>query len=183
MRNYLLDAPSWLSGLIAGLLYGVLFGLAVRVVADESWTSALVAGAVTAPAFGILMGLVSRRTKRLLAPVDGDGLDRNQRGVALRAAQRGQVPSDPAVRAAAVVFARRQLAQSEARWVRVTLVVGSVFLVLSAVLNLLDGDGRWWGAVLPLCGVAVFVFVLAQPRRLRRRIAALSADQADETSD
>ncbi|MGC4942274.1 hypothetical protein [Kribbella sp. DT2] len=178
MRTYLLDASNWLVGLVSGLAYGVLFGLAVRFLMDESWTAALVAGAAPAPAFGLAMGLVNRRTKRLFGPFEGDTLDRKQRGRALRAAQWGPIPDDPEVRAVAARFARRQLAQAEPRWVRVTLVVGVVFLLASSVLGLIDDDIEWRRVILPLCGVAVCGVALLQPRFLRRRIAHLESDQA-----
>ncbi|GAB3838444.1 hypothetical protein GCM10028799_79090 [Kribbella italica] len=183
MRSHLLDASNWLVGLLSGLAYGVLFGLATRFLMGENWSAALIAGGATAPAFGLAMGLVNRRMKRLMAPVEGGALDRKQRGLALRAAQWGPIPDDPSVRAAAVEFARRQVAQADRRWARVTLIVGAVFLGLSSVLSLLDDDGDWLGVVLPLCGAATFVYLLFQPRLLRRRIAALSSNQPGDDSD
>lgn len=91
----------WLTGILSGLLYGVLFALATRYLASEDRTTAVIAGAVTGPPFGILMTIVQRRTDRLFSSVPGD-LTREQRRAATRASRRGPVPTDPAVRAAAL---------------------------------------------------------------------------------
>lgn len=57
---------------------------------------------------------------------------------------------------------------------RVGLVVMPIFLVLSAVVALLDDDRQWWSGVPQLAGAAVFGLMAFEPRRLRRRLAVLS---------
>ncbi|MET7280068.1 hypothetical protein ABZS29_17675 [Kribbella sp. NPDC005582] len=57
-----------------------------------------------------------------------------------------------------------------------TVVVGPIFLVLSSALTLLDGDREWWTVVLRLGGAALLIWAGFEPRRLRRRVAVLSAN-------
>lgn len=163
----------WFTGILTGLVYGVLFALATRYLASESWTTAVIAGAATGPPFGIVMMIVQRRIDRLLSSLPGD-LTRKQRRAAARAAGRGPVPTDPAVRAAALNFARQQLERYQSRWMRVALVVVPLFLVLSSVAALLDDDREWWSGIPQLAGAAAFGLMAFEPRRLRRRVAVLS---------
>jgi hypothetical protein len=164
----------WLAGILSGLLYGVLFALATRYLASEDWTTAAIAGAVTGPAFGIVMAITRRRADRQFSSWPGD-LTKEQRRAAGRASRRGPVPADSVVRAAALDFARQQLERYQPRWMRVTLVVAPIFLVLSAVSALLDDDRQWWSGIVQLVCAAMFVLIAFEPRRLRRRIAVLSA--------
>ncbi|MFI5706561.1 hypothetical protein [Kribbella sp. NPDC051620] len=164
---------TWLTGILTGLLYGVLFALATRYLITHHWTSALIAGAATGIPFGIVMTVVQRRTKALFASLPGD-LTRQQRGRAVRASRRGPVPADPAVRAAALEFARRQLERYQTRWMRVLLVVLPILFVLTAVSNLLGDDRSWWRAVPQLAAAVAFTVMAFEPRRLRRRIALLT---------
>jgi membrane associated rhomboid family serine protease len=172
--------PNWAVGTLSGILYGVLFALVTHYLMDLRWTGALVAGGIGAPFFGVAMGFLSRQMKRMMAPtVGGDELTRKQRQIAFRAAQRGPIPEDPAVRAAAAEYARRHLDQAERRWTRFVIAFGAFFLLVSCVVGLFDDDRPWWRALLPLCGAALFSYLLFQPRRLRRRIAALTAEQPE----
>jgi hypothetical protein len=164
---------TWLTGILAGLLYGVLFALAAHYLVSEDWTAAVIAGAVTGPLFGLVMAIVQRRTDRLFSSLPGD-LTRKQRQAATRASRRGPVPADPAIRAAALDLAHRQLERYQTRWMRVALVAVPIFLVLSAVASRLDDDHQWWSGLVQLAGAALFGFMAFEPRRLRRRVAALS---------
>jgi hypothetical protein len=168
---------TWLTGILTGLLYGVLFALAMHYLAAEDWNAAVIAGAVTGPPFGIVVTILQRRTNRLMSTLPSD-LTKKQRQTAARASRRGPVPTDPAVRAAALNFAHQQLERYGARWMRVALVVAPLFLVLSAVAALLDDDRQWWSGILQLAGAAMFGFMAFEPRRLRRRVAVLSAPAA-----
>ncbi|MGW6278386.1 hypothetical protein [Kribbella sp. NPDC055071] len=163
---------TWLTGVLSGLLYGVLFALAARYLIAHTWTSALIAGAATGVPFGVAMVIMRRRADRFLAALPGD-LTREQRRAALRSSRGGPVPDDPAVRAAALDSAVRQLERYKARWFRALLIVVPALLLLSAVLILLDRDHAWWTASPQLAGVAVLVLLALEPRRLRRRIAVL----------
>ncbi|WP_328328727.1 hypothetical protein OHA70_04265 [Kribbella sp. NBC_00382] len=169
---------TWLTGILSSLLYGVLFALGTHYLMHLSWTAALVAGAVSGPPFGVLMAIMQRRTDRLFSSLPGD-LSRQQGRAAARASRRGSVPTDPAVRAAALDFARRQLERYQSRWMRLLLIVVPILFVLIAVSTLLDDDRPWWRAVPQLLGAATFGFIAFEPRRLRRRVAVLSA--ADNT--
>jgi hypothetical protein len=183
MRMSPQDLPSWAVGTLSGILYGVLFALAARYLMELRWTGALIVGGIQAPLFGAAMGFVSRQMKHLVAPTaGGDELTRKQRGIALRAAQRGPIPADPAVRAAAAEYARRHLDQAEKRWHRILIAFGAFFLLVSFVVGVFDDDRPWWRALLPLCGAAVCSYLLFQPRHLRRRITALTAEQPEDES-
>ncbi|GAB3830622.1 hypothetical protein [Kribbella italica] len=87
------------------------------------------------------------------------------------------MPADPEVRAAALASAQRQLQWMSARWVRVVLGFMTGSAVLSLVLEVLDDDRGW--RLLPRVGtLVVFGFLALQPRLLRRRVKALSLDDA-----
>ncbi|WP_432946492.1 hypothetical protein ACQPXM_08375 [Kribbella sp. CA-253562] len=183
MRISSQDVPSWVAGTVAGVMYGVLFALGTHYLGDVGWTAALIMGGIGAPFFGVAMGFVSRQLKQTIAPTaGGDELTRKQRGIALRAAQRGPIPADPAVRAAAAEYARRHLDQADKRWTRILIAFGAFFLLVGFVVGLVDDDRPWWRALPALCGVVLFAYLLIQPRHLRRRIAALTADQPDDES-
>ncbi|MFI5734052.1 hypothetical protein ACIA49_28310 [Kribbella sp. NPDC051587] len=163
----------WALGLGAGLLYGVLFGLAIHYLEAESWKSAVVAAVITGPPLGVTMVLLQRRWGALIPSIDTN-LTREQRRTAFQASRRGPVPTDPAIRAAALVAARRQLDRYRSRLFRVFLFVMPVFLVLSGVLTLLDDDREKWRAILPLAGAVLLSWSAFEPRRLRRRVKLLS---------
>lgn len=184
MPNRLLEAPYWLVGLLSGLLYGALMGLALRYLAAEEWPAVLIFGAVTALLLGVAMGFIVRRAQRTLSAVGGDALSREQRLAATKATQHGRIPSDPAVRAVAVELARRDLARVEAKWPRVVMIIATVGVVLGAVMTFLDGDSDWWRAIPPLGLAVLLIFQLVfWPRRLRRRVAALSVDPSTGRPD
>jgi hypothetical protein len=177
------NLPSWAVGTLLGILYGVVCALGTRYLFDLRWTGALIVGGIGAPLFGVAMGFLNRQMRQLMAPTaGGDELTRKQRGMALRAAQRGPIPEDPAVRAAAAEYARRHLHQAEKRWNRIMIAFGAFFLLASFVVGVFDDDRPWWRSLLPLCGAAVFSYLLFQPRRLRRRITALTAEQPQDES-
>jgi hypothetical protein len=119
------------------------------------------------------MVLIRRRWGALIPSIDPT-LTREQRRTAFRASRRGPIPTDPAIRAAALAAARQQLDRYRSRLFRVFLVVMPVFLVLSAVLTLLDDDREKWRAILPLAGAVLLTWAAFEPRRLRRRINLLS---------
>ncbi|GAB2615100.1 hypothetical protein [Kribbella endophytica] len=171
------DVPSWLVGLLSGLFYGVAFGLGVRYLAPVGWTTAVIAGAVGGPLFGLMMFAVAEKTNHFLKPAAG--LTREQNVAALRAAQWGPVPTDPVIRAAALVFAQRQLKWIGATWIRVLLGFVLLSAVLSLVLDILDDDRGWWPLIPRVGTVLVLGFFAFQPSLLRRRVKALSADGAD----
>ncbi|GAA3591178.1 hypothetical protein GCM10022235_73070 [Kribbella ginsengisoli] len=170
----------WLTGILSGLLYGVLFGVGTHYLMHLRWSAALIAGAASGPPFGVLIALVKRRGDRALSSLPGD-LTRKERQAAVRAALRGPVPTDPAIRAAALDYGRRQLDRYRTRWMRVLLILMPILFVLLAVSTLLDDDRPWWRAIPQLLGAAAFGVMAFERRRLRRRVAELSA--ADNTGD
>jgi hypothetical protein len=167
---------------LSGLGYGILFALGLRYLGSVGWTAALVAGVITGPLFGVGMAVFGQQMQRLLAPSD-DGLSRDKRGTAIRASQCGPVPSDPAVRAAALEFARRQLALLGPRWIRFVIGLVVASSVLDLGLTVLDNDRDWWQLIRQVCGVVIPAALLFQPRHLRRRIALLSDERSDTPAD
>lgn len=170
----------WLTGILSGLLYGALFTLGTHYLLRVGWSPALVAGAVSGPPFGVLMAIAQQRVNRVCSSLPGD-LTHAQRRAAARASRRGPVPTDPAVRAAALALARRQLDRYRTRWMRVLMIAVPILFALTAISTLLDEDRPWWRAGPQLLGAATFGFIAFEPRRLRRRVAVLSPPAEVET--
>jgi hypothetical protein len=161
-----LHAPWWVLALVMGVPFGVAMGI-FAYVRDGNLPLALYMGAATGVFFGLLMGAVlarqNRRTRAAMAVAPG------QEQAVLRATNKGPVPSDPAVREAALRLLDGQRAQL-ARWRVPALVLFGLFAVLDAVAALM---GAWWLWL----GVALFVGLaalqLVAARRVERRIAVL----------
>jgi hypothetical protein len=172
VRNLLRDATDWQYGLCMGLLFGVLFGVGLRYPMGESWTVALVSAGLAGPPFGLAMALVRRRERRSMERFRSIDLTPKQQRLAQRAAWRGPVPSDPAVREAAAELARVQVRRLVAWWFR--LLAGLMFLVEVAALVLDVVAGDWSpGMVLKVAGALLFGFGLIGPRLLRKRLGVL----------
>lgn len=169
MRERLLHAPAWVLGLLNGSLFGLFWTAFTRYSDGDSWTSALVQGALMGLFFGAVMGRLQHRQQQGVRDVAGrspEGLSRRVR----RAAVRGPVPAEPAVREAARGLALAQLVQldRQRRWAPTFFVLVGL---LSAYLAMTDSPW-WWLAV-----VAWAVAAVGHPwlrSRLRRRTALLS---------
>lgn len=130
--------------------------------------AAVAGGVVGALLFGLAMGPFLAwlyRRARPAADAVPDGRHREVR----RAAARGPVPADPAVREAALRIVEYQLVESS-RYRGPAAVLLGLFTVLEAVAALIYTPWLWVGAVLFL---AILVLQARQPERLRRRIAEL----------
>ncbi|MEV6282726.1 hypothetical protein [Kribbella sp. NPDC051770] len=66
-----------------------------------------------------------------------------------------------------------QLGRVDTRWFRLAAVLLLVVELLSTVLHIIDGDS-WPRTLLTACGAVLFGSFLVYPRRLRRRLEALS---------
>ena len=172
MRTWLLTAPRWVHQVTSGVLFAVVWtGISLAEDHDAPW--ATVGGVVAGVLFGLLMGAWSHRTAQGTRVAIGE-LTPHERRVAARAGWRGDVPADPAVRAAAVRMIDHQLALYLPLRA-FTLVVGAVFLA-GYVLAALISSPWWWLAAAFWAGM--LALSLLAPSRLRRRRALLTGAPA-----
>lgn len=168
VRTWLLNAPRWALGLVSGLAFAVPWTLASWLLQGLAWESALVGGVVAGVVFGALMGRVQHRRNADRRRAIG-GLSADQARQAQRAARRGPVPGDPAVRVAAEEIVSAQLAEFEGqRWWAPAFFGG--LAVLAGVLAVVEGP--WWWLGVLLFG-AFLLEHLRMRRRLQRRLAEL----------
>lgn len=163
--------PWWLLSLTLGLYFAAVT-LIADLVFDRSswngdWTGLVVAHLLGGAVFGAVMGPVTaRKDRQEREAVGADRQDHRRASAALRG--RG-VPPDARVRELAVRLGERRLAEMHhQQWASVVVAALLVLALLAAVL-----DSPWW-----LLGVLALAAVLAmswwEPRRLRRRLAALT---------
>lgn len=152
VRDRLLTAPAWVIGLLNGAVAGAMWVLINRVVWQETWAASALSGLLFGVVFGVITGPFQRRQWRGLREAAGrspEGLSKRIR----RAASRGPVPGDPAVRQAAHEVAVVQLRTFETQ-----RVWGPGFLLVMAVLGVflaVDGDPWWWVAAAAFVAAAV----------------------------
>ena len=166
MRDRLLNAPWWVLSLVSGASFAVVWA-GWRLLGD-SWPAALAQGALLGIVFGAVMGPVTHRQNRGLreaAAQSPEGLSTRVR----RAAFRGPVPADQAVRETArrVVVAQLRPLDRQRWW-------GPTFFVLVAVLGVALGlaDSPWWFLPVPFWIAAACGHVLLR-QHLHRRAAVL----------
>ena len=169
MRTWLLTAPRWVHRVVSGVLFGGSTALVPGVRGDSSWPASLAGGVVAGLVFGLVMGSWSYRTARGTRAAIGD-LSPRERRTAARASWRGEAPTDPAVRDAAVRMIDHQLALYLPLRA-FTLVVGVLMLALYVVAAFVSST--WWWLVAPVWAGMVTLSLLA-PVRLRRRRAWLT---------
>jgi hypothetical protein len=166
-RFRLLRAPWWLLSLYSGALFGLLLWVIVGIAGADGPTAA-----TTGALIGLLSGLVTGpllvRLNRRVRPASTADPDRLHRAV-LRAAAGGPVPADPQVRAAALALATHQLAGA-LRYRRPVAGLLGLLTVLESAAALAYTPWLWVGAAVLL---AILVFQLRQPARLRRRVEEL----------
>lgn len=152
----------------AAVLFGA-FMMIFEVSRGYAWRSSAMIGLIAAGAGAVTMGLlVAWNRRRGSCPVE-PGLGNDQRQLAARAAYRGEVPADPAVRQAAVRFARQHLERARRYQTAATLLL-AVLLVTNVVEAVTMAPSYWyavglWGILLALR--------LWLPAHQRRRIRLL----------
>jgi H+/gluconate symporter-like permease len=167
-RFRLLRAPWWLLSLYTGVPSGLLLGVLAGLTGADGRTAAtfgLLTGVLSGSAMGPLLARIHRRAR----PV-ADAIPDGQHRAVLRAAARGPVPVDPEIRAAALALATHQLAGA-LRFRRPVAGLLGLLAVLESAAALAYTPWLWVGAALFL---AILVFQLRQPARLRRRIQELA---------
>ncbi|MCO1659382.1 hypothetical protein [Pseudonocardia humida] len=174
LRTRLLNAPWWVLALVTGVPFGVAMGVVVGV-RDGDLPLVLYTGAAAGVFFGLLMGVVPARQNRRVR--EAMAVAPRQEPAVLRAVGKGPVPTDPAVREAALRLATLQHEQL-ARWRIPGLVLFGMIAVLDAVVAIMSNPWVWlWVALF----VGFAALQLVAPRRVERRIAVLrDAGPADQ---
>jgi hypothetical protein len=171
MRIDPLNVSPRFAGAVTGLGFAVAFGVIAGIASPGDQLGMAAVGLISGALIGLTTGISVRRLQRRLAPAVV-GLSPEAAKDAFKRSQGGVLPTDPAVRLAALGIAARQLA-SMLRY-RIVLWIVAVCLAVPIVLSELDDDVEWWR---PWPGVVVLLFIGAQlyyrPRLLRRRIAVL----------
>jgi hypothetical protein len=150
MRDRWLTAPWWVRAFVMGGAFAALTGGASLVARNgPSLTWALVFGGVT----GFVGGIQDARRSRALRELVGS--DRaGTISAARRAAWRGPVPADPAVRAAALRIAEQRADEAQARRLPLVLLLLFVF-VAEVALAMFYRPWLWlivgWLAVVLAC--------------------------------
>ncbi len=171
MRDRLLNAPTWVVCLVAGLGFAVTNVITRLLFLGDPWTEAVVVGGLTGVAFGAVMGPVlvrqQRRARDAAGTASGAALRR-----ATRTAHRGAVPDDPELREAARRLALHQRGEllRQRRW---GLPVFLALVALAAWVAL-GGDAVYWWFAAGFLILATWAYAFL-PRRLARRAALLAA--------
>lgn len=169
MRDRLNLMPTWALLLIlwaiwaaTGFVMGALSGL------DPRWNAGLAGGLglIAAAAFTAGLKIRFRWENRALGDVSKD-----VRRLALRAAWKGPVPTDPEVRTAAIAVAEEQLRQM--RRTRPILIVALALGLVAVTGSAITGSPWQLLYNLPYIFVLVATFAVA-PRRLRKRLVLLA---------
>ncbi len=169
IRAYLVTAPDWVRGLVAGLLFGAVMTVGPWSDYHNGWAPRIIIGVIEGAIFGVLMGL---HAKRRFGAIRSElaSLPFDQRKTAMRAAVRGPAPAEPATRAAALHYVEHRRELTKRQWWSGIAVYG-VALVAAAVLALTDSP--WWWISCAFFA-PLLIGLLLSPRRFRSRIAVLS---------
>lgn len=175
LRARLLTAPWWVLSLLYGSVFGTATGLWSAISDPAPWQATVGGAVVGGLVFGGLLGPWTARQARSQREAMGD-LALRDTALVNRAARRGAVPQDPELRRAALRTSEHALGT-----VLGQRTFGIILFSVLAVMSLLFvRDSPWW-----LMATGVFVIALVgqwfTPRRLRHRIALLSAP--DDESD
>ncbi|SEL56151.1 hypothetical protein SAMN04515665_114123 [Blastococcus sp. DSM 46786] len=168
MNAWLLRAPWWQVGIVMGALLAPFSVLVFRLAGDRSWTAAVLMGVGVMVVCAPVLGFVTATTIRdSMAAVEE--VPEHQRAAVERAARRGPVPEDDALREAALHLVEDRLLTIYATRTRA--------LALPAVLALVTGflavaQSPWWWVGVAVAA-ALAVLVLVAPRRLERRAELL----------
>lgn len=163
------EVAGWISAVAGGVLFGVVMGAFTKH-DGSSWTGAGIGALLTGVPFGLTMAWWSARWQRGMKDAEGDMPDGKVR-LAHRAAMGGPVPEDEEIRSAALRIASRQLADytGRRRWL---LIIVPVLVLIGSVAGAVSESP--WGLLGALVPAAILYARWYWPKRLRRRIAALS---------
>jgi Flp pilus assembly protein TadB len=171
MRAYLSKAPRWITAPIIGLPFGIMMGIYTKIDGPTSWLGAVLGGLVGGVFFGAVMAFSLDKRRRSMRAAVGD-LPTGEAKAARRAADRGPIPTDPEIRAAAVRIATQQqldlLCPVSRRLFIVAMVLSLTFSVVGAVTE------SPWYLLYALVPALLLTSQWYLPRRIRRRIKLLS---------
>ncbi|HEY0617565.1 MAG TPA: hypothetical protein VGD15_08260 [Kribbella sp.] len=168
MRLYLSEPPRWVLAVLFGIPFGIGMGIVVKRDAS-TWAEAGIGALVMGVAFGLGMGFATDKWLRTMRAAEGH-LKREKVPSAHRAAQRGPVPDDPEVRAAALRIATQQL-DLDRRAPLLVIIPAALLLVGVVAASVTESPWHLLFAVVP--GLMLFGRWY-RPRQLRRRVALLS---------
>jgi hypothetical protein len=179
MRTFFSEPPRWLSSVYVGVLGGTGTGFFVKT-DGVSWTASGVIAAIAAiVSAAATWWWFEPRWRRERAQVEGD-LPAEKLGLARRAAERGPVPTDPEIRAAALRIASHNLTRSSQHpGPRLSTALGVVMAIATVGAAL---SGSLWAFLYAPTAAVVLYSGLYHPKQLRRRIELLSAP-ADTPAD
>ncbi len=171
MRSNPPGRPRWLTSTVAGLLGGA--GTLAFIRTDgESWTTSGVFAAISAVLCALGAWWIEPRWQREWAEVEGD-LPADKVELARRAAERGPVPTDPEIRAAALRIAAHRLTGSSFQpGPKATTALGVVMSVAAVGAAV---SGSLWTLLYTASAATMLYSGWLYPRKLRRRIQLLSA--------
>jgi hypothetical protein len=171
MRAALAVAPRWAQSVAAGVFFALMFALMYRAW-GEDWGTVIASGVVTSviySAFAYRTGLTrDRELRETLTP-----LNPARRRIAVRAAHRGPVPSDPAVLGAALDIAGYDLAHTKENRVFARIVMAA--LTVAAGVAAIVQSSPWWAIAAVLLAGSLTVHLIrgyTLPGRIDRLQAA-----------
>jgi hypothetical protein len=167
------DPPRWLRVAFAGLVGGAGTGLLIKT-DGVSWTTSGVVAVIGGIVFALAIWRFEPKWRRERAEIEG-GLPADKLRLARRAAERGPVPDDPEIRAAALRIASRDLNGSP--WhpgPKAATAMGVAMAIASVVAAF---SGSWRALPYALSACAMFYYGLYRPKQLRRRIELLTAPE------
>jgi protein-S-isoprenylcysteine O-methyltransferase Ste14 len=168
MNAWLMRLSRWQLAVVMAALICPFFVLLFRLGGDASWATALIMGVGVAVLCGpVLSYFVDHEMRRSLAV--GGPLTEDDRVLVERAARRGPVPNDNALREAALRVAENRLVvlrQTRSR------ALAASFVLVFATGILAIAQSPWWWIAVGAC-VAVLVLVLLAPARVQRRAELL----------
>jgi hypothetical protein len=168
VNAWLLRAPWWRLAAVMGALIAPFFVLLFGLTGDRSWTAAVLMGLGVGVVCAPVLGYITANQIQDSMAASGS-LSQSDRAVVERAARRGPVPEDDAVREAALRVVEDRL--MVLRGTRVPARTTAAILLLVAVLLAVVQSPWWWIAAV-FC-VGLLVLVLVAPARLQRRAEML----------
>lgn len=176
MRGERAQVAGWIPGVMGGVLFGVVMGAFTKH-DGSSWTAAGIGALVAGVPFGLAMAWWSARWQRGMKDAEGDLPDDRVR-LAHHAAMGGPMPEDEEIRSAALRIASRHLADYTGRSRWLFIIVPALVLIGSVAGAVSESP---WGLLGALVPAAILYARWYWPRRLRRRIAALSEARRETT--
>jgi hypothetical protein len=169
MRDYMSGAPKWVVAVIAGTFFGT--GVGIFIKSDgSSWTETIIGALVLGVAFGIPAAFWFDKERRESCAAEGD-LPTDKLKSAHRAAERGPIPEDPEVRAAALRIATHHLQQIQYAPRLVAIGWPVLLLIITVIGSVTDSP---WHLIFAVVPVFILVGQVSLPTRTRRRIELLS---------